>query len=192
MPDRSGVTETLKRARHGGAENLGELVPLVYDDLRRLAVAALRGQRPDHAVRPTSLVHETYLRLVDQRKVEWRDRAHFLAIAAQVMRRALVDQVRQHRARKRGGDRQQVTIEDGEAQAPAITFDLLDLNDALRQLGELNERHGRVVELRFFGGMTHKEVAHVLNVSEGTVKSSWQFARAWLNRKLRGVEPDDA
>ena len=191
QPDPSTATRLLKQARSGDRDCLGELIPLVYGDLRRLAAGALRRERPNHTLQPTALVHDAYLRLVNQTGIEWKDRAHFLAVAAREMRRVLVDHARGHRAKKRGGDWHKVTLQDGDARAAALTVDALDLDEALTELAKLKARHGQVVELRHFGGMTHKEIAHVLDVSPETVKKDWQFARAWLRRRLGGSTHDD-
>jgi RNA polymerase sigma factor (TIGR02999 family) len=183
-PDKAGVTVLLKRLSAGDRDCLDELISLVYEDMRRLAAAALRGERPGQTVQPTSLVHEAYMRLVDQTGIDWQDRAHFFAIAAREMRRALIDHARERMAQKRGGGRQRFTIVEGDAQTLGPQTDLLDLNEALEELSRLKERHGQVVEFRFFGRMTNKEIAHVLGVSPETIKKDWQFARAWLGRRL--------
>jgi RNA polymerase sigma factor (TIGR02999 family) len=164
-----------------------ELMPLVYDELRRLARGFMRRERRDHTLQPTALVHEAYLKLVDQSRVDWRGRTHFRAVGARVMRRILIDHARRHASAKRGGDQQRVTLGDSLVH-PADTdldlVELLSLNEALDRLRSLDEREARVVELRFFGGLTSAEIAEVLGVSSRTVDGDWMHGRAWLKRQL--------
>ncbi len=188
---RDDVTGMLKRASSGDQGCLAELIEVVYGDLHNIAAAALQRERRDHTWQPTTSVHEAYLRLVDQTKIEWQDRVHFFAIAARQMRRALIDHARARNAEKRGGKWHKVTLHEGDAAASGLTVQLLDLNDALEELARLKERHHRVVELRFFGGLSHAEIAHILGVSAETVKKDWQFARAWLHRRLQRSEKND-
>ena len=160
------------------------LLVQVYDELRSLAEAYLRRERADHTLQATALVHEAWVRLSRQDPGRWRDDRHFAALAAHVMRRVLVDHARRRAAEKRGGDRQRLTLH--EPEAPGQDPDLLALDEALTALAGLSERQARVVELRFFGGLTLDEVAVELDVARSTVAADWQMARAWLNHRLRG------
>ena len=165
------------------------LMTRMYEELRRLAASFLRQERAGHTLQPTALVHEAYLRLIDQTDTTWRDPKRFRAFAATIMRQILVDHARRHGARKRGGNFQRVTLD--EAVAPSINhrhIELLTLDGALRRLTALDERQGRVVELRFFGGLTNEEVAEVLGVSRATVANDWTVARAWLSREIDGAK----
>lgn len=168
------------------------LIPLVYDELRLLARNYLQRERADHTLQATALVHEAYLRLVDQGTTNWQNRAHFFGVAAQLMRRILVDHARRHRREKRGGE--WTKVEFDEALAPSVSrrLDLIAVDDALRDLEKLNPQHSQIVELRFFGGMTTEEVAEVLDVSPRTVEREWRMARAWLRREIFGEKSDDA
>ncbi len=161
-----------------------ELLPLVYDQLRGLAVAFLRRERPDHTLQPTALVHEAYMKLADQARVAWKDRAHFFSVAAVAIRRVLVDHARGKRAGKRMPPGARVTLAAEQGTCESSQADLLDIDAALRRLAEVDPRRARVVELRFFGGLNIEEVAAALDVSEGTVKNDWRLARAWLQREL--------
>ncbi len=179
------ATNILKRARGGDKTALNELMPLVFDQLRELAVAYFRQQPSDHTLQPTALVHEAYLRLVDQASLEWKDRSHFLGIAARAMRQVLVDYARQRNAEKRGGDRVRVPLGmDLAKKSKSKDLDVLWLAEVLEELGDLHARQARVVELRFLGGLTIDEAAEVLGVSPKTVEADWYGARAWLRRKL--------
>jgi RNA polymerase sigma factor (TIGR02999 family) len=169
----------------GNARAADRLLPLVYDELRALAARMLAAERPDHTLPPTALVHEAYVRMIDQSRANWVNRAHFCAVAAGIIRRILVDHARAHQAAKRGGDRARLDITDMEAPAQASSVDLLALDELLDQLERLNPRHRRVIELRFFGGMTLDETARVLGVSPETVKLDWRAARAWLQVRLK-------
>lgn len=184
--DLSGILASLSLETPEPKLSPEQLLPLIYDDLRRLAGSQLRRERADHTLQPTDLVHEAYERLADQSRVDWRGRAHFLAVAAQVMRRLLVDHARQRGRRKRGGGAQRVTL--GGIAAPADADldleELIALDRALTRLAALDEREARVVELRYFGGLTTGEIASVLDVSERTVLGDWAFARAWLKQEL--------
>jgi RNA polymerase sigma factor (TIGR02999 family) len=182
---RAGITELLIAWSGGRREALDELVPLVYRDLRRLAGGYMKGERVDHSLQPTALVHEAYVRLVDQRQVKWRDRAHFFGVAAGMMRRILVDQARVRRAAKRGGGCQRVTIADDEvAGAAPVEIDVLALHDSLERLAAFDSRQERIVELRYFGGLTIDETAEVVDLSAATVVREWTIAKAWLRRDL--------
>jgi RNA polymerase sigma factor (TIGR02999 family) len=183
------LTETLLRARLGDHAALEELVPTVYDEMRRLAASYLRAERPGHTLQATALAHEAYLKLVDQSRVDWQGRAHFLGIAAQAMRRILADHARRRRAAKRGGDPMRVALELVDLENPGnggVAVD--DLDAALEDLARLDPRQARVVELRFFGGLSIEETAEVTGVSPATVKRDWVLARAWLHRELKGGE----
>ena len=163
-------------------------MPLVYDELRSLADRSLRHERSGHTLSGTALVHEAYLKLVDQRQVRWQDRAHFFAVAAQLMRRILVDHARRHGAHKRGGGEPRLSLDEADAPTPAAPLvDWLALDRALDRLAALDERQARTVELRFFGGLTIEETAEVLQVSPATVKNDWSLARGWLYRELQGT-----
>lgn len=174
------VTALLVRMRSGDAVARDEVVPLVYDELRRLAAGYLRRERPNHTLQPTALVHEVYMKLVGQRDVEWQNRAHFIGVAAIAMRRLLVNHARDKKAAKRGDGvvaESLTVIGDVAGQSPV---DLLDLDTALEKLAALDERKCRVVELKFFGGLTTQEIAEALGASVATVERDWSFARAWL------------
>jgi RNA polymerase sigma factor (TIGR02999 family) len=184
-----GVTELLLAWSGGDREALDRLVPLVYSELRRRAGAQLARERGSHTLQPTALVHEAFLKLVDQRRARWDSRAQFFAVAAQVMRRILVDHARARSAEKRGGDTLRVSLEEAGDAPISPEADLLPLNEALERLAVQDERQARVVELRFFGGLSVEEVAAVLEVSEITVKRDWAMAKAWLYRELSGRAP---
>lgn len=160
-------------------------MPLVYDELRRLANHYLRQERSDHTLQPTALVHEAYLKLIDQSRVDWQNRAHFFGVAAQSMRRILVDHARSHRASKRGGVQQKLALDEAVDYSQPRDIDLLALDDALNLLAKLDERQSQVVELRFFGGLTIEETAAALGVSPATVKVDWSMAKAWLHREIK-------
>ena len=184
MAARAEVTALLDDWRHGNREALGQLLPLVYAELRGIARRQLRRERIEHTLQPTALVHEAYLRLVDQRHVDWRNRAHFFGVAAQVMRRILVDHARRHNASKRGDGLRPVSISQaGGAPAPDA-IPLLALDHALKRLEAIDRGLAQIVELRAFGGLTIEEAAHVLKVSTSTAKRDWRTARAWLTREL--------
>jgi len=185
-PDVTGLLVAWGSGDAGAAERL---LPAVYEELRRQAGRAMRREGDVHTLQATALVHEAYLRLVDQRRVEWRSRAHFFAIAAQMMRRVLVDHARTRLAAKRGGELQRVTLGDVGAAADDSgggngDIDVLALHDALEQLAVLDPRQARLVELRYFGGLGIEETAEALDISPATVKRDWAVARAWLRRAL--------
>lgn len=179
-----GVTRLLLAWQAGDQQALDQLVPVVYEELRRLAHRSMRRERPGHLLQTTALVNEVYLNLVDARRLKWRDRAHFFAICSKLMREILVHYARARDARKRGGGLRQVSLDDSALYAPAPDADLLDLDDALTALDSFDARKARVVELRFFGGLTLDETAEVLNVSADTVGRDWDFARTWLYRRM--------
>ena len=190
MP-RGDVTVLLREWRAGDDGALEKLMEAVYDDLYRVAKRRLGGERPDHTLQPTALVHESYLRLIDQRAVDWQARSHFFAIAARTMRRILIDAARRRRAVKRGGTAISLTLSEPLGSSGGEeALDFLALNEALEKLAKLSQRQAKVVELRFFAGLTIAESAHVLDISPATVKSDWTMARAWLYSVLR--EPSDA
>ena len=164
------------------------LLPIVYDELRKQAARELRGERAGHTLQPTALVHEVYLRLAQPRRVPWQSRAEFFAAAAQAMRRILVDHARKRAAAKRAGNWTRVELADDVAIEGKRELDLLALDDALERLAELDPRHARIVELRFFGGLSVAETASVLKISTATVKRDWSLARAWLHRRLGETE----
>lgn len=184
---RPDVTGLLSEWGRGNADALNELLPLVYAELRRIATRQLRGERVGHTLQPTALVHEAYLRLIDQHHVDWHDRAHFFGAAAQVMRRILVDHARRHRAGKRGGGIQSVALDQVREPRAPDGIPVLALDHALDRLADLDADLARVVELRAFGGLTIEEAACVLKVSPTTAKREWRTARAWLAREL-GLE----
>jgi RNA polymerase sigma factor (TIGR02999 family) len=179
----------LREYASGGRQALNQVMPLVYRDLRALAGHALRGSRADLTLDATTLVHECFLRLVDQRQTDWRNRGHFLAIAAQLMRRLLVDHARRRAANKRGGRRHRITLTGLAARSGQPLVDLIAMDEALRCLETMDPQQARVVEGRVFGGMTVEEVAEALGISPATVKRDWSVAKAWLRRELYGAEP---
>jgi len=171
---------------NGDREAAAGLMPLVYDELRGLARGYLQRERPDHTLQATALVHEAYLRLVDQKTTTWRNRAHFFGVAAQLMRRILVDHARRHRRKKRGGAWDKVEFDEALAPSAPRNLDVIALDDALQDLTKLNAQHARIVELRFFGGLKTEEVAEVLDLSQRAVEREWRMARAWLRREIFG------
>ena len=183
MSDQAHTTELLLDYGAGG-DTLDRLLPIVYGELRRMAHRHMRRERSSHTFSTTALVHEVYLRLVDQSRVEWTDRAHFLAIASRAMRRILIDYARRRKALKRGGNRRRVVFDDAAAAVEAEATELISLDDALTELTRRDERLGKVVECRFFGGMTVKETAAALDVSVRTVERDWTRAKAYLQRAL--------
>ena len=183
--DHAPITQLLIAWSDGRRDALEDLVPLVYEDLRRMAAGYMRREPVAHALQPTALVHEAYVRLIDQRQVKWRNRAHFFGVAAGMMRRILVDQARLRRAEKRGGQWQRVTLSgvDVPAETPQA-IDVLALHEALERLAAFDPRQERLVELRYFGGLTIEEAAEVLGISEKTVAREWTIAQAWLRAEL--------
>lgn len=178
------VTELLVKWKAGDQEALRFLMPLVYEELRRLAHHYLRAERPDHILQSTALVHEAFLRLVDQEPNQVENRAHFVAIAAQLMRQILVDFARTRRAAKR--DHLKLSLEEAVSLPQTRSLDLIALDDALQELSRLNPRQSRIVELRFFGGLSIEETSQVIGTSSATVERDWTIARAWLHREIRG------
>ena len=187
MSTKPDITQTLLGLTAGDHRQAEEMLPLVYAELHELAARHLRHERRNHTLQATALVNEAYIRLVDQSRVDWKNKAHFRALAAEMIRRILVDYARKKATAKRGGGAVQVTIalEDAvAAPAGANEVDLIALDDALRELSELSERQARVVELRFFGGLAVEETAFALQVSQRTIKGDWRVAKAWLRKKL--------
>ena len=182
----------LRAWREGDEKALDALMPLVHDELRRIARRCLHGERANHSVQATELVNEAFLRLVDVQHVDWQNRTHFLAMSARLMRRVLVDLARSRGADKRGGGAVRVTLDDAALGSAAPDADVIRLDDALQALAALDHRKSRVVELRFFGGLTVDETAVALQVSSKTVLRDWEFARAWLQRELTGGADRDA
>jgi RNA polymerase sigma-70 factor (ECF subfamily) len=179
------VTRLLARWRDGDEAALQQLVPIVHEELRRLARRQMARERPGHTLQPTALVNEAYLRLVTLKQMQWQDRAHFFAMGARLMRRILVDFARSRGYQKRGGGAQRVSFTQALDVAEGQATDVVALNDALEALAEVDERKSRVVELRFFGGLSVEETAEVLKVSRETIKRDWKFAKMWLLRHLR-------
>jgi len=179
-----GLTGLLRAWSEGNAEAAERLLPLVYGELRRQAARYLRREPNARTLQPTALVHEAYIRLANQDRARWKDRHHFFAIAAQVMRRALVDHARRRHAARRGGSRPRVTLAEADAVAAPRDVDLLDLDQALGELARLDPRRAAMVELRYFGGLSIEETARTLGVSPRTVLREWKLARAWLHRRL--------
>lgn len=178
------VTQLLRVWRQGDDGAAERLMPLVYEELRRLARHRLRGERLEHTLEPTALVHEAYLRLVEQRRLDWRSRAHFVAVAATMMRRVLLNHARDRVAAKRGGGEIPVSLEVVGDIAGRRPEEILALNDALESLGQAEPRLARIVELRLFGGFSLRETARFLEISPATLKRDWQLVRAWLRREL--------
>ncbi|MFT7464096.1 MAG: RNA polymerase sigma-70 factor (ECF subfamily) [Pseudohongiellaceae bacterium] len=191
MTDPSDVTRLLLSSREGQGGALEELLPLVYDELHRLAQRRLSRERRDHTLQATALVNEAYLRLIDQRDQSWKNRSHFLGIAATMMRRILINHAQAHRAEKRGGDRQRVTLHESAALLEGRAADLIDLDAALDRLTARDQEAARLVELRFFAGLSNEEVAELQGVSTRTVERSWRVAKAWLRKELGDGQPDD-
>lgn len=178
------VTEILQQWRGGDKGAAERLFPLVYDELKRRARSYLRSERSDHTLQPTALVHEAYIKMVDQTSLSAENRAHFFGIAARMMRQILVDHARQHNAEKRGGAVERFSVEDIDVLPAQTAGDLLELDEALKKLEELDERKSQVVDMRFFGGLKETEIAEVLGVTEKTVRRDWQFAKLFLVREL--------
>src|SRR5215467_2224200 len=180
----SPITELLKGWRGGDVAALDKLIPLVYDDLRRIAARQLRRERPNHTLQPTALVHEVFLKLIDQNRIQWQNRAQFFGIAAQLIRRILVDYLRAQHAEKRGGAAVTIALDEAVAEAGRPDLDLIRLDEALNSLAARDEQQSQVVVIRFFGGLSIEETAEVLGVSASTVKRDWLAAKAWLYREM--------
>ncbi len=188
MHSRHDITRLLQQAGRGNREAASQLMPLVYDELRRIASFYMRGERKGHTLNTTALVHEAYLRLVDNERIGYQNRAHFYALAAQAMRRVLVDWARRRQAAKRGGGQAKIELEKGAAVTEEQSEEILALDEALARLEQFDERQSKIVELRFFGGLTIAEVAQTLQISPATVKREWSMARAWLYAQIRDKE----
>jgi RNA polymerase sigma factor (TIGR02999 family) len=186
------ITQLLIAWNKGNLKALEQLTPLVYMELHHLAKRQMAGERPGHILQTTALVNEAYLRLIDWRNVEWRNRAHFFGLAAQMMRRVLVDFARARRREKHGGEALRVSLSEATHTGRERSADLVALDDALQALGKLNTRQARVVELRFFAGLDYEQIAEALNVSVGTARRDWSFAQAWLFRELSKGGRNDA
>jgi RNA polymerase sigma factor (TIGR02999 family) len=178
------VTTLLLDWGKGDAGALDQLAPLVYGELRRIAAHHLRRERPDHTLQSTALVHEVYLKLIDQRRVQWHDRDHFFAVASQIIRRILVSHARAHKAAKRGAGATRLLFDEAIGLPGGDSADLVALDDALQSLSRVDPRQGRIVELRFFGGLSLEATAKILEISPATVKRDWNVAKAWLYREL--------
>jgi RNA polymerase sigma factor (TIGR02999 family) len=188
--DRGDVTELLLAWSSGNPEAEQQLLPLVYAELHGLAASYMRRERAGHTLQPTALVHEAYMRLVDQDRVEWRNRAHFFAVAAQMMRRILVDHVRRRQAARRGENQPVLALTEVSDPGVVLSPDILAVDQALAALAAIDVEKGRIVELRFFGGLSNEEIAEVLGVSLATIARHWRVARAWLYRYLTSGTPD--
>jgi RNA polymerase sigma-70 factor (ECF subfamily) len=173
------------------ARSTAELFPVVYEELRGLAVLYFKNEQPGHTLQPTALVHEAYLRLVRQERVSWQNRAHFFSVAAQMMRRILIDYAKGHRRGKRFGGAVRVTLDDRVGAVRPLDCELLVLNQALDELTTIDARQGQIVELRYFGGLSEREVAEILAISRSTVTREWQIARGWLYRRVTTGRPQD-
>jgi RNA polymerase sigma-70 factor (ECF subfamily) len=179
-------TQLLVNWRNGDKSALDEMTPVLYEELRRVARRLLSAERRDHTLQPTALVHEAYMRLIDQRSVDWRNRAHFLGVAATMMRRILINHAKAHQAAKREGYAQAIALEDALGVFTNPEVDLLDLDQSLDRLAKLDPQQGKVVELRYFGGLSIEETAEVMGISTATVKREWGTARLWLLQQMEG------
>ncbi len=183
-PAADQITQKLLACARDDRAALDELIPAVYGELRRMADRYLRHERPDHSLQPTALVHEAYLRLIDQRQVEWQNRAHFFGVAAQMMRRILVDHAKACGREKRGGGAHKIPLDEAMNLTEQESADLVALDDAMKRLEEIDPRKSRVVELRYFGGLSVEETAEILAVSRKTVMRDWNLAKAWLHQEI--------
>ncbi|HEY4050197.1 MAG TPA: sigma-70 family RNA polymerase sigma factor [Acidobacteriaceae bacterium] len=190
--DSADITTLLQQVRVGNAAAESDLIPLIYNELRAIARNQMGRERPDHTLQATVLVHEAFLQLVGNSQIDWQNRAHFFALASRVMRRILVDHARAARAQKRPGAREKVELESALAFAEGQYAEFLALDEALDRLSEWDPRQSRVVEMRFFGGLSFEEIAEVLGISERTAKRDWRMARAWLYRELNKTAHEDA
>ena len=187
VPSRGDITQWLAVCREGDTAALERLLPLVYDQLHRQAMRAFSRERPGHTLQPTALVNEVYLRMADQREMKWQNRAQFFGIAAQMMRRILVSHARTRHAAKRGGGETMITLDEDLAAAPGRDVNLLALDEALQRLESMDAEKSRMIELRFFSGLSVEETAEVMGVSPRTIDRHWQTAKAWLNREIRAA-----
>ncbi len=181
------ITLLLRAAASGERRDLDALMGAIYGDMRRLAVSHMRGERDDHTLQPTALVHEAYVKLVDQRNTDWKDRLHFFAVASRIIRRILIDHARERLAQKRGGSGERMRLNENELLAPTTSVDLLALDEAMAELAEIDERQAKIVELRFFGGCTIEEIAELLQIGRRSVDREWNGAKAWLYCRLEGA-----
>ena len=184
------ITTLLRSAASGDRDNVDALMAAIYADMRRIAEKHLRAERADHTLQPTALVHEAYLKLINQRGTDWKDRAHFFAIASRIIRRILVDHARQKKAAKRGAGQERVSLEDAEMNLGNRDVDLMALDEALNDLAQLDAQQAKVVEMRFFGGLTLAEIAEALNMGRRSVDRSWSAARAWLYVRLSDADQE--
>lgn len=187
-PPKKEITRLLQQLSSGNQDVVSQLVPLLYDELRQLASRYLRRERGSHTLQATALVHEAYMRLVDQNVVQWKNRNHFFGVAAQLMRRILLDYARTQQAAKRGGNVSKVSLEDAAIVSNENVMDVLALDETLGRLAAIDQQQARIVELRVFAGLTIEEIAEVVGVSSATVKRDWNTAKAWLARELRKSE----
>lgn len=187
MADSQNITLLLQQVGKANENAPDELLAAVYDELRRLAHGYMQNERSDHTLQPTALVHEAYVQLIGWENVTWQNRAHFFAVAARIMRQVLIEYARQKNSKKRGGGWQKIVLDEAISfpSQGGKEFDLLEINDAINALAELDERQARIVELRFFGGLTDEETGHALGVSAKTVQREWTLAKAWLRRRLK-------
>lgn len=185
MSDSKGVTELLIDLSNGKTRAADEILPVVYDELKRIARYYMSKESASHTLQATALVHETYLKLIDQRKVDWQNRAHFFGLAAEIMRRILVNHARDKKAEKRGGELRKISLSVAIDEFQQKDIDILVLNESLEDLAEFDKRKAKVVELKFFGGLTTKEICEVLQVSDATVEREWTFAKAWLFSRMK-------
>ena len=184
MKAKSDVTQLLQQYRNGNRDALDALFPLVYDELKRIAASRLRNERRDHTLQPTALVHEAYMRLIDQHSSDWQNRAHFFGLAAEMMRRILVNHAIKRNADKRFGNQTRLALDDAISFANESNINIISLDEALNKLVIFDEMQARIVELRFFTGLSIEETAEVLNVSDSTVKREWRIAKAWLHQQI--------
>jgi RNA polymerase sigma-70 factor, ECF subfamily len=187
-PQTVRVTQLLLEVSEGNRTAVEELLPLIYDELRRLAGGYLRRERSNHTLQATALVHEAYLKMVDQTRVQWQNRAHFFGVAANLMRRILVDHARSHGAQKRGGEIDKISLEDNLMASGERAAEVVAVDDALQALAQVDPLKSRIVELRFFGGLSGEESAEVLGISVATVNRQWRMAKAWLYGQLKNGE----
>jgi len=188
LPSPQEVTQLLVEWRQGDDGALSQLTPLVYDDLRRLAHHYMSGQRPDHTLQTTALVHEAYLRLADQTSPNWQTRAHFFAVAARAMRQILVNYSKSYRSQKRGGGGVKVELDEAALVSLGQSREIVELHEAIERLATLDARKAEVVELKYFGGLNYDEIAEVLKISAITVRRDWEFAKAWLYAELHSTD----
>jgi RNA polymerase sigma-70 factor (ECF subfamily) len=186
------VTSLLKKLSEGNQDAAQQLIPVIYQELHRLAAGHLRYERPDHTLQPTALVHEAYIKLVAQRNTDWQSRAHFFAVASKLMRRILVDYARRHLRAKRGGGQAKLSLDDVLLVSTDRPDNMLGLDESLTRLEKLDARQGRIVELRYFGGLKIEEVAEILSISPTTVRREWTSAKAWLYGELKERHGDHA